>query len=112
MHAAAPTQLDVQNFAALHARLLDALLLFNEHEAEQVLASAFALYPIEHVGEYVIVPTMVEIGERWHRGELSITREHYATSYLMQRLGAILRVVPNGLQRPADLGRLRAGRKT
>jgi DNA-binding transcriptional MerR regulator len=97
---AAPTQLDVQNFASLHARLLAALLLFDEHEAEQVLASAFALYPIEHVGEFVIVPTMVEIGERWHRGELSVTREHYATNYLMQRLGTILRVVPNGYSGP------------
>ena len=95
-----PTQLDVQNFAALHVRLLEALLFFNEHEAEQVLASAFALYPVEHVGEHVIVPTMVEIGERWHRGELSITREHYATSYLLQRLGTILRVVPNGYSGP------------
>jgi DNA-binding transcriptional MerR regulator/methylmalonyl-CoA mutase cobalamin-binding subunit len=99
-YPAPPTQLDVQNFTALHARLLAALLLFNEHEAEQVLASAFALYPIEQVGEYVIVPTMVEIGERWHRGELSITREHYATNYLLQRLGAILRVVPNGYSGP------------
>lgn len=99
-HAAPLSQLDVQNFAALHARLLEALLLFDEHEAEQVLASAYALYSIEQVGEYVIVPTMVEIGERWHRGELSITREHYATSYLLQRLGAILRVVPNGYSGP------------
>jgi methanogenic corrinoid protein MtbC1 len=99
-HLAAPTQLDVQNFGALNGRLLEALLLFDEHEAEQVLASAFALYPIEQVGEYVIAPTMVEIGERWHRGELSITREHYATNYLLHRLGAILRVVPNGYSGP------------
>ena len=74
IHPSAPTQLDVQNFAALHAGLLEALLVFNEGGAEQVLASAFALYPVEHVGEFVIVPTMVEIGDRWHRGELSITR--------------------------------------
>jgi MerR family transcriptional regulator, light-induced transcriptional regulator len=100
VHAAVPTPLDVQNFAALHTRLLDALLVFNEGEVEQVLASAFALYPLEHVGEFVVAPTMVEIGERWHRGELSITREHYATNYLLQRLGAILRVVPNGYSGP------------
>ena len=97
---AAPTQLDVLNFASLQTRLLEALLLFNEHEAEQVLASAFSLYPVEHVGEFVIVPTMVDVGDRWHRGELSITREHYATGYLMQRLGSILRVVPNGFTGP------------
>lgn len=96
----APSRLDVQNFAALQEKLCDALLMFNEAEAERVLASAFALYPIEQVGEFVITPTMVSIGERWHRGEVNVTREHYATAYLLQRLGAILRVVPDGLGGP------------
>jgi methanogenic corrinoid protein MtbC1 len=95
-----PTRLDVQNFATLSQQLLDALLDYDENAAEQILSSAFALYAVEHVGEHVIVPTMVEIGERWHRGALSITREHYATSYLMQRLGAILRSSPNSVSGP------------
>ncbi|NJK53920.1 MAG: hypothetical protein HC936_16000 [Leptolyngbyaceae cyanobacterium SU_3_3] len=38
---------------------------------------------------------MVEIGDRWHRGKLSITREHYATAYLMQRLAVLMRSSPN-----------------
>lgn len=97
---AAPVRLDVQNFAALHARLLDALFAYDEARAEQILANAFALYPIEHVGEYVIWPAMVDIGEQWHRGELSITREHYATNYLLHRLAVILRVVPNARTGP------------
>jgi DNA-binding transcriptional MerR regulator/methylmalonyl-CoA mutase cobalamin-binding subunit len=94
------SQLDVQNFSTLHRKLLEALLLYNEHEAEQVLSSAFALYSMEQTGEHVIVPTMVEIGERWHRNEISVTREHYATNYLLQRLAAILRVAPNGYVGP------------
>jgi methanogenic corrinoid protein MtbC1 len=68
---------------------------FDEAAAEQVMASAFSLYPLEQVGEGVIQPVMVEIGERWHHGELSITREHYATNYVLQRLAAILRTLPN-----------------
>jgi MerR family transcriptional regulator, light-induced transcriptional regulator len=91
-----PTRMHVQNFGTLQGRVLEALLRYDEPAAEQALASAFALYPVEHVGEYVIMPLMVEIGERWHRGELSITREHYATNYLLQRLAAIMRAVPNG----------------
>lgn len=90
-----PSRLDVQNFGALADRLLQALLSYDEIAAEQILSNAFALYSVEHVGEYILMPTMVEIGERWHRGELSITCEHYATNYLLQRLGAILRAVPN-----------------
>ncbi|MFO7631754.1 MAG: MerR family transcriptional regulator [Caldilinea sp.] len=96
----APSRLDLENFSTLQDRLLHALLNYNEDEAESVLAHAFALYPVEHVGEHVIMRVLVEIGERWHRGELSITREHYATSYLMQRLAAILRTVPNATDNP------------
>lgn len=95
-----PTRHDIQNFATLQERLQQALLAFQEEAAEQVLAQAFALYPVEHVGEHLVMPTLVDIGEQWHRGELSITREHYATNYLIQRLAAILRTVPNATGGP------------
>ena len=98
--SAPPSRLEIESFANFQRRLLAGLLDFDEETAETTLAHAFALYPIEHVGEYVIMPALVEIGERWHRGELSITREHYATNYLMQRLAAILRTVPNATTQP------------
>ena len=44
----------------------------------------------------MLVPTMIEVGERWHRNEISVAREHYASNYLLQRLAALLRAVPNG----------------
>lgn len=97
---ALPLRLDLENFANLQEQLLHALLNYQEDEAEAILARSFALYPVEHVGEHIIMQVLVEIGERWHRGELSITREHYATNYLIQRLAAILRTVPNATARP------------
>lgn len=97
---ATPSRLALENFVTLREQLLRALLNYEEDAAEAFLAHAFALYPVEHVGEHIIMPVLVEIGERWHRGELSITREHYATSYLMQRLAAILRTVPNTAVNP------------
>lgn len=86
---------DAQTYQMLSEQLMNALLRFDELTAEQVMAVAFSLYPLEQVGERVILPVMTEIGERWHRGELSITREHYATNYMLQRLGAMLRTLPN-----------------
>ena len=93
-------RLDLQPCERLHLQLLDALLSYDEGAAERSLANAFALYSIEHVGEHVIMPVMIEIGERWHHGELNITREHFATSYVLQRLAAILRTAPNVAGRP------------
>ena len=84
-----------RDYAVLQKELINALLAFDEDGAEHVLAEAFSLYPLELVGENLIAPVLVEIGERWHRGEITVTREHYATSLLQQRLAAILRTAPH-----------------
>jgi methanogenic corrinoid protein MtbC1 len=72
--------------------LLAALLAFHEAEAETILAEAFALYSVEDVAEEIITPVLVEVGERWHRGEASIVQEHFATAFLRHRLAALFRV--------------------
>lgn len=73
--------------------LLHSLTRFDELGAEQVLTEALALYPLETVGEEVMAPALVEIGERWHQGALSVTIEHYATNFLLQRLAVVLRSI-------------------
>lgn len=84
----------VRDYDSLQRELLQALLQLNEASAEQVLAEAFALYPVELVGEKVVVPVLVEIGDRWHKGKINVADEHFATAYLQQRLAAVLRTVP------------------
>lgn len=84
-----------RDYAVLQKELVNALLAFDEDGAELILAEAFSLYPLELVGENLIAPVLIEIGERWHRGEITVTREHYATSLLQQRLAAILRTAPH-----------------
>jgi MerR family transcriptional regulator, light-induced transcriptional regulator len=84
----------------LAQELLYALTHFDELAAEHVLTEAFALYPLETVGEQVMTPALVEIGERWHQGKASVTVEHYATNFLLQRLAVILRSVNSPQQGP------------
>lgn len=88
-----------RDYAVLQKELINALLGFDEDAAEHILAEAFSLYPLELVGENLIAPVLIEIGERWHRGEITVTREHYATSLLQQRLAAILRTAPHPNQK-------------
>ncbi len=90
----------VRDFRSLQADLIQALVAYDEASAEAVVAEAFAMYPVEQVGEELFTPVLVEIGERWHRGELSITTEHFATNYLIQRLGTLLRSIPNDAGAP------------
>lgn len=75
---------------ALTSDLLNALLAFRESDAESVLSEAFALYGVLTVAEEIITPTLVEVGERWHRGEITIVQEHFASAFLRRRLAALL----------------------
>lgn len=84
----------IRDYASLQQELLQALMQFDEESAEAILGEAFALYPVELVGERLIAPVLIEVGERWHRGEINVTHEHFATAYLQQRLAAILRTIP------------------
>ena len=38
----------------------------------------------------IVQPTMVELGEAWHRGDLPITVEHFATQFCMQHLNSMM----------------------
>lgn len=89
----------VPSFEQLQHELVNALVALNEAEAGSVLTESYSFYSIEEIGEQIITPVLVEIGERWHAGKLSITREHFATGYIQQHLLSILRGTrsnPNG----------------
>jgi MerR family transcriptional regulator, light-induced transcriptional regulator len=74
----------------LTEQLLDALLHFDEPQALEVMRRAFALYSVDRVLVEVVQPTLVTLGDAWHRGELPIAVEHYATQFCMQHLMSML----------------------
>lgn len=74
--------------------LVAVLLSYQEVHAEAILSEAFALHPVDVVAEEVIRPTLAEIGEGWHRGEVSIVQEHFATAFLRRRLTALFHAYP------------------
>ncbi|MGQ9490286.1 MAG: MerR family transcriptional regulator [Anaerolineae bacterium] len=84
-----PTGEGAQPGDVIVEELVRALLAFKEEVAEQLLSEAFALYSLDTVAEEIITPVLVEIGERWHRGEATIVQEHFATAFLRRRLTAL-----------------------
>lgn len=72
--------------SALVEDFLAATLEGDMTRAERVLAQAHAIMPVENVVLEVVQPTLVEIGEKWHRGEITIGHEHQATSFIKGRL--------------------------
>ncbi|HEX8969598.1 MAG TPA: MerR family transcriptional regulator, partial [Chloroflexota bacterium] len=61
-----------RSFAALRAELGQALLTLDAGRADVILAEAFALYSVEDVCLQVLQPLLVDVGDRWHAGELSV----------------------------------------
>jgi MerR family transcriptional regulator, light-induced transcriptional regulator len=94
-----------RSFDVLRVDLLDRLLAFDTPGSELVIGEAFALYPVEHVCLELLSPVLVEIGERWHQGMVSVAAEHFASNLIRRKLFALLQVYDApGRGRPVVLG--------
>ncbi len=60
-------------------RAIDAAAHSDPSGVEESLTSAIALLPPNEAIHTVVVPLVREVGERWHRGEMTIAQEHMVT---------------------------------
>jgi DNA-binding transcriptional MerR regulator len=74
----------------LNARLMEALCHFDEPAASETIRNAFTLFSVDQVLLEILQPTLIELGEAWHRGDLPIAVEHYATQFCLQHLMSML----------------------
>lgn len=88
-------------FGLLRERLIAAVADFDELAGERVIDEALALFTLEEACTKVIEPTLIEIGERWSRNELSVTAEHFATRLVTRRLSTIFNLVSPAADRGA-----------
>jgi MerR family transcriptional regulator, light-induced transcriptional regulator len=79
-----------RSFESLRQDLRATLLAFDAAGAEAVLTEAFSLFGVEDVCLRVLEPVLVDIGEGWHAGELSVGQEHFASALIRARLSALL----------------------
>jgi MerR family transcriptional regulator, light-induced transcriptional regulator len=89
-----------QGLTGTRAALLAALIEFDEVQADRLLEEAFAVYGLEAVTEHLIGPAMVQIGDRWHRGEVTTAVEHFASNYLRRKIDAIINAAPRSVTGP------------
>jgi methanogenic corrinoid protein MtbC1 len=79
--------------------VVGALVDFDSLRADQIMSEAFSIYPFEHVLLELVQPAMVEIGERWHRGEINVAVEHFATQFVRRKLAGLLSIFENTARR-------------
>ncbi len=75
-------------------RLLDAAHRFDAVEAQQVISQSFALFPVEDVCLYLLLPALAAVGEQWRVGEASLQVEHFLTNLIRQQLLALDATMP------------------
>jgi MerR family transcriptional regulator, light-induced transcriptional regulator len=68
--------------------MIAAIIRFNERRLETAYGNALALHPVEAVTRKLLTPLLIELGDRWQRGEGSIAEEHFFAFYLRNTLGA------------------------
>jgi MerR family transcriptional regulator, light-induced transcriptional regulator len=73
---------------------IDACLNFDEHKAELVMAQAFSYYSPEVVCFELLQKALVEIGNGWYEGTVSVQQEHFASALALRRLDALLAGAP------------------
>jgi DNA-binding transcriptional MerR regulator/methylmalonyl-CoA mutase cobalamin-binding subunit len=88
-HAAAGPE---GTFAWLRRAYLEAISRFEARRAAEILARAAVVFaPRDFVLELVL-PILVETGDRWERGELSIAQEHLVSQQVRSLLDTTLRL--------------------
>jgi methanogenic corrinoid protein MtbC1 len=75
-------------------RLLNDLLRHDEKSAQVVFEDALGSFNLTALFESVLAPVLVEVGERWARGEIKVATEHFASNFILSRLLAIFQSLP------------------
>lgn len=85
-----PVRVEPRAMPQLIDALVDTLVAFDAIQAERLLSEAFAMFAFEEVLISLVQPAMVEVGERWHHGEINIAAEHFATQFMRRKLSGLL----------------------
>jgi methanogenic corrinoid protein MtbC1 len=96
---------EVGTFAAMREAWINACMNFDEFQAEQLLAQAFALFPTEVVCLDLIQKGLHDIGAGWYEGKITVQQEHFASALAIRRLEAMLSSTPA----PTRPGRILVG---
>src|SRR4051794_2397999 len=76
----------VRSFEAIRHDLLDTFRSVDEEGAGAVLTDALSLYSLEDVCLEVLQPALIDVGEAWLNGEMTVATEHFASAFVRTRL--------------------------
>ena len=87
----APFPVTNQGLTGLAEELRHALDELDGPAAEAVLDRLFADFTVETTLREVLVPYLGDLGDRWAKGDIGVTTEHFASNLLRARLASLAR---------------------
>jgi len=72
------------------AQMLAAAEHYRPDDCDQALSMALALLPLPEVVDAVLVPALLAVGERWHRGEFTVAQERIVSNAAKKQVGLVL----------------------
>jgi methanogenic corrinoid protein MtbC1 len=81
-------------------RLLGYFLNLDYAEAQKYFDRLLAVHHIDYVLLHILQPTLIELGERWIRGEISEYQEHFGTHFVREKLLALKNIFPLRTDQP------------
>lgn len=87
-----PTTLQYEEMPAQAEPVLDAIARFDFTRADRELSRLASLLPTRALVHEVILPLMRAVGERWHRGQFTVSQEHMASAITRNLLGSVMRL--------------------
>jgi len=80
--------------------LYQALIKHDEARASQLLRDAYAMYDLPTYILKTLIPALVEIGNAWYNGEITVTTEHFGSAYIRGNLLSIFQAFPSRTSAP------------
>ena len=74
--------------------LFNLLTHHNEADASKLMQEIISRFDLETVLMRIITPCLVSIGEAWYRGNLLISTEHFASTFIRSRLYSLFQSYP------------------
>ncbi len=71
-------------------RIVTAFGNFDRDLADALISAPLRTMPTEQVCRDLLLPLLFEVGDRWHRGELSVSAEHFGTTLIRNKLMSLI----------------------
>jgi DNA-binding transcriptional MerR regulator len=72
------------------AQMLLAAEQYRPDDCDQALSMALALLPLPQVVDEVLVPALLEVGERWHAGAFTVAQERIVSNAAKRQVSLVL----------------------